>query len=178
LVSQRLRLAIEDLSQLFTRPIWWHLAWQDIRQRYRRSLIGPLWITISTGVIIVAMGPLYGVLLKQPLGSYFQHLSVGFVLWVFISGYLNEACFAFVSAEGFIKEIKVPYSTYVMKVLAKHVIMFLHNCLIIAAVLLFFPPSTWSGLPLLLPGLAALLFCLFWSGMALAITCVRFRDIG
>jgi ABC-type polysaccharide/polyol phosphate export permease len=64
-----------------------------------------------------------------------------------------------------------------MKVLAKHVIMFLHNCLIVAGVLLFFPPPTWSALPLLLPGLAALLFCLFWSGMALAILCVRFRDI-
>jgi homopolymeric O-antigen transport system permease protein len=175
--SRRLHLAIVDLKELFVRPIWWHFAWQDIRQRYRRSVIGPFWITISTGVLIVAMGPLYGKLLNQPLGPYFQHLSIGFVLWVFISGYFNEACFAFVSAEGFIKEVKIPYSTYVMKVLAKHVIMFLHNCLIVAGVLLFLPPPTFGTLPLLLPGLAALLFCLFWSGMALAILCVRFRDI-
>jgi ABC-type polysaccharide/polyol phosphate export permease len=41
LVGRRARLAAEDLKGLVTQPIWWYLAWQDIRQRYRRSLIGP-----------------------------------------------------------------------------------------------------------------------------------------
>ena len=26
------------------------LAWQDIKQRYRRSTLGPLWLTLSSGI--------------------------------------------------------------------------------------------------------------------------------
>ena len=31
------------------RELWLHLGWQDIKQRYRRSVLGPFWITIATG---------------------------------------------------------------------------------------------------------------------------------
>jgi lipopolysaccharide transport system permease protein len=27
--------------------IWWTLAWFDIVLRYRRSLLGPIWLTLS-----------------------------------------------------------------------------------------------------------------------------------
>ncbi|WP_046829459.1 ABC transporter permease [Afipia massiliensis] len=177
MANKRLSLAITDLKEALWQPIWWHLAWQEIRQRYRRSLIGPFWITISTGIMIAAMGPLYGRLFEQPLGPYFQHLAIGLVVWVFISGYLNEVGFAFVSAEGFIKDVKIPYSTYVFKVLVKHLIMFLHNFVIVLTVLLFFPPRTLATVPMVLPGLIVMLLNLLWIGTALAILCVRFRDI-
>ena len=29
------------------RQLWGHVGWQDIKQRYRRSVLGPLWITVS-----------------------------------------------------------------------------------------------------------------------------------
>jgi ABC-2 type transport system permease protein len=37
------------------RQLWGHLGWQDIKQGYRRSVIGPLWITISLGVQALGM---------------------------------------------------------------------------------------------------------------------------
>ncbi|MDT5302003.1 MAG: lipopolysaccharide transport system permease protein, partial [Mycobacterium sp.] len=41
------------------RELWLHLGWQDIKQRYRRSVLGPIWITIATGTMAVALGGLY-----------------------------------------------------------------------------------------------------------------------
>ena len=64
--------------------IWWGLAWQEIKQRYSRSVIGPFWITLSTGVLVAAMGPLYGVLLGQNVAGYIQHLAVSLIIWSFI----------------------------------------------------------------------------------------------
>ena len=49
------------------RELWLHLGWQDIKQRYRRSVLGPFWITIATGTTAVAMGGLYSKLFHLQL---------------------------------------------------------------------------------------------------------------
>lgn len=58
--SRTFRRAVRDLTDGFARhELWLHLGWQDIKQRYRRSVLGPFWITIATGTTAVAMGGLY-----------------------------------------------------------------------------------------------------------------------
>ena len=49
--------------------LWGLLGWQDIRRRYRRSILGPFWITISMGVFVAALGTLYGALLKVEISE-------------------------------------------------------------------------------------------------------------
>jgi ABC-type polysaccharide/polyol phosphate export permease len=39
--------------------IWTALAVQDIRLRYRGSVLGPFWLTISTLIMAAAMGLIY-----------------------------------------------------------------------------------------------------------------------
>jgi ABC-2 type transport system permease protein len=59
--SRSWQRAFGDLGQGWRqRTLWGYLGWQDIKQRYRRSVLGPLWISISMGVIATAMGILYG----------------------------------------------------------------------------------------------------------------------
>ena len=44
------RRAFDDLRGGWRqRPLWGYLGWQDIKQRYRRSVLGPLWISITHG---------------------------------------------------------------------------------------------------------------------------------
>ena len=38
--------------------LWSTLAWYDVVLRYRRSVLGPLWITLSMGGLLFGMGPL------------------------------------------------------------------------------------------------------------------------
>jgi lipopolysaccharide transport system permease protein len=40
------------------------LGWQDVRQRYRRSALGPFWLTISMGVMIGTIGVVFGQIFK------------------------------------------------------------------------------------------------------------------
>src|SRR5262249_35602544 len=57
--SRTFTRARADLIDGFRRrELWLHLGWQDIKQRYRRSVLGPFWITIATGTTAVAMGGL------------------------------------------------------------------------------------------------------------------------
>ena len=53
------------------------LAQADIRQRYRRSTLGPFWITISTGVMITCIGVLFSTLLKSPFKEFIPYVSDG-----------------------------------------------------------------------------------------------------
>lgn len=176
--SSNLSKALLDLrSGLFGTFVWLHLAWQDTKQRYRRSIIGPFWITISTGIMVLAMGPLYGALLKQEIGPYIQHLAVSLIVWMFISGVINESCSAFIGAAGYIKEIKLPLFVHVLRVLAKNLIMLAHNSVIVLLVLIAYPPTRGGVVGLAIIGLVVVIGNLLWIGLVTALLCARFRDI-
>src|SRR5947208_84479 len=78
------------------------LGWQDVRQRYRRSALGPFWLTISMGVMIGTIGLVFGQIFNSPMKEYLPFLTVGMILWTFISAVLLEGCSGFIAAEGII----------------------------------------------------------------------------
>jgi ABC-type polysaccharide/polyol phosphate export permease len=170
--------AYRDLLDALTNSrVWIMLAWQEVRQRYRRSILGPFWLTISTGAMMLAMGPLYRHLLGQEIDNYFLYLSVGFVVWLFLSGLTNESCYAFTLAEGYIRNVKLPLTVYVMRVVCRNVIIFAHNLIIVVLVFLYFlPPITWH---LLEVPLGIFLICVnsVSLGWILGLLSARFRDI-
>jgi lipopolysaccharide transport system permease protein len=170
--------ALRDISSgLSKSALWWALSLQDIKQRYRRSVIGPFWISISTGIFVAAMGPLYGALFGQDTSSYLQYLSISFIIWIFISSTINESCNAFISAEGMIKQIALPASTHVFRLLSKNFLMLAHNAVVIAVVLLIYPPLSFANYWLLPLGLLLLYINLFWISLLLALFSTRFRDL-
>jgi len=172
------RLALEDLKGgISSIYVWPMLGWLEMKQRYRRSVLGPFWLTISTGLMLGGMGPLYSKLFGQPMSSYFVYLAISFVVWILISGLLNEACTTFIHAEGYITQMKLPLTVHVMRAVWKNMLIFFHNLLIVFIVLLFYPPRLdWQ---LLLVPVGVLLIGLngLWAGILLGLICARFRDI-
>ena len=103
--SQTFRRAFKDLRDgLNQRELWLSLGWQDIKQRYRRSVIGPFWITIATGVQAGAMGLLYSALLNIPLKEFLPYVTVGLIVWNLISASILEGSDVFIANEGLIKQ--------------------------------------------------------------------------
>lgn len=110
--------------------VWALLGWSEIKQRYRRSTLGPFWITLSTAITIAVMGPLYGRLFGQQESGYVAFLAVGMVMWAFISGLITETSSGFVAAEGYIKEFNLPLSLHIFRVVWRGFNIFLHNALV------------------------------------------------
>jgi ABC-type polysaccharide/polyol phosphate export permease len=176
--SLALAKAMQDfVSGIGSIHVWPMLGWQEIRLRYRRSTLGPIWLTISTGALIGGMGPLYGRLLGQDLGSYYPYLAIGYVLWIFISSVMNDACTVFINAEGLIKQIRMPLTVHVLRMIWRNLIILLHNCVIVAIVLAFFPPALNWHMLLVPLGIAALAVNGVWVGLVLGTLCSRFRDV-
>jgi lipopolysaccharide transport system permease protein len=172
------RRAVDDIREgVRSTHVWPMLGWLEIKQRYRRSVLGPFWLTLSTGGLVLGMGPLYGRLLNQDISSYFQFLAVSFVVWQFVAGLITDSCQAFIAAEGYIKQIKLPLSVHVLRVVWKNLIIFAHNFIIVVLVMLYLqPPIGWHYL---LAPLGVLILAIngVWLGLLLGLFCARFRDI-
>lgn len=170
--------AVQDLRDgLGSIHIWPMLAWQEIRRRYRRSVLGPLWLTVSIAIMVGAMGPLYGRLFGQNLSSYFPYLATSMVVWLLLSNLVTDSCIAFIGVEGLIKDVRLPFSVYILSVVWKNVLIFFHNFLIVLIVLTAFGNGVgWRSL-LALVGVVVVAINGVWLGLLFGLLCARFRDI-
>lgn len=177
--ARHLQLVFQDLLQGFTNwRIWMLLGWQDIRLRYRRSTLGPFWITLSMATMVYSMGFLYGQLFKLDLSTYYPFVATGMVTWTFISVLINELTDSLLKASGFIKQIKLPFSIYIMRTLTSNFIAFLHNFLAIIPILIIFHTGVTPFLLLvLLFNIFLLLVCCYCYGFIFALLGTRFQDI-
>ncbi len=174
----RNQLALQDLSNALRQ---WRLAitlaWLDIKLRYRGSVIGPFWLTLSTAVMVISMGVLYAELFRMELHDYMPFLALSIVLWNTLGGIVGEACTCFTSAEGMIRAMRMPFATHGVRVMVRNGFVLAHNIVVIVGVFAFF--DAWPGFI----ALQSLLGIAFWVADAIAVclllgtVCARFRDI-
>lgn len=176
--NTQLRSAIKDIKYSFAgNRFWVYLSWQETKLKYRRSFLGPFWITISTGIMVGIMGPLYSYLFKQNYENYINYLAISLVLWAFISNYINDVSQAYIISENYIKQLKLPYFTYILKVMTKNLIILLHNLIIVLIVITITDFSVKKIQIMFLFGFLITILNLLWIGLFLAILCARYRDI-
>lgn len=187
--------AVDDIREgLGNRELWTHLGWQDIKQRYRRSVLGPLWITMSMGVTAIGLGLLYSQLFQAEIGTFLPYLTVGFIVWGFIIGCLTEGADTFIANEALIKHLPAPVSVYALRTVWRLAIMFGHNLIVYVAVLAVFysdlaepykiikdgtigqPGLSWAAL-LAIPAFLMLLVNGVWVALLFGIVSTRFRDV-
>ncbi|HEX4367464.1 MAG TPA: ABC transporter permease [Rhodopila sp.] len=177
-LATRNRWALADIAGGL--KLWrlaWTLGWLDIRLRYRGSMLGPFWLTISTGVMVGALGVLYSTLFKINVHDYLPFLALSQVLWGFLAALVSEACTAFTEAEGVIRSVRMPFFVFAIRTLIRNAIALAHNIVVIVVVFAIFSVWPHREAVLAIPGL------LVWAVDALALTlllggfCARFRDI-
>ena len=165
------------LAAIAARDLWSFLAWQDIKIKYRRSKIGPFWITLSMAVFCVALGAVYSRLFKTEIAELLPFLSIGMVVWSLVSGCLGEMPNLFVDNASYIKDMRINPLTILLRAVTRNVIIFAHNLLIVLGIYLFF--GIWPGWTVLLalPGFLLVILNLAVIGIPLSIIGARLRDL-
>ena len=157
--------------------LWLLLGWNDIATQYRRSFLGPIWITLSTGIFVFAFGLLGAQIFGQTAENFLPYFAVGYVIFIFFSSVITDGCETFSSADSYLRHGGFPKLMFPLRVLVRNLVLLGHNLVIILLVLL------WAGLlgeVRWLQALAALLFCLPVAVCVVVILgCLsaRFRDI-
>jgi ABC-type polysaccharide/polyol phosphate export permease len=174
----QLKIAVDEIRNSLKAPhLWALLGWFDIRQRYRRSVLGPLWLTLSMGIMIGSLGILWATLFKTDIHEFLPYFAVGNVLWVYFSGQVTESCTGFTQFEHILRQIKIPLPTYLLRLLTRNLIVLGHNAVIVFIVVTFFGKG-WSWVALLaIPGLIVVSVAALFLSIIIAILCTRFRDM-
>lgn len=176
--SSRNSSAVQDIRDgLRLAPLAWTLGWLDIRLRYRGSMLGPFWLTLSTGVMVAALGYLYAGIFHTDIHNYLPFLALSMVLWAFLSTLIAEACTGFTDAEAVIRSVRMPFFLFALRVLIRNLLVLAHNIVVIVVVFAVF--QVWPGWDLLMTIPGMLLWCLDALGLVLLLGafCARFRDI-
>ncbi|KAA5611670.1 ABC transporter permease [Rhodovastum atsumiense] len=171
-------MVVRDLAE--AAGLWrlcWTLAWFDIRLRYRGSVLGPFWLTLSTGAMVGAMGIVYATLFKMNLREYLPFLALSLVLWGYLNTLVGDGCVAFISSDSTIRSVRMPYSLYAARVVIRNILVLGHNVAVIIVV--YAALDTWPGATavLALPGIVLWLIDSLAICLLLGAVCARFRDI-
>ncbi len=154
-----------------------HWAWMDTKLKYRRSVIGPLWITISVGATILGMGVVFSTLWGMTLGDFLPYICTGMITWGLITSLINEGAIVFINSENLLTQINLPATTCVLRMVFRQFIIFLHNILIFLLVVVVFGVTFSPATPLAALGLLFYLATGIWFGMLFGMICARFRDV-
>jgi lipopolysaccharide transport system permease protein len=153
------------------------LGWTDIAKRYRRSVLGPFWLTLSMAGTIVALSLVYSYLFGHPLREYLPFFSVGFVLWSFVSQSIVESSTAYAANGSYLHQIRIPRFAFPLQLMFRQLVVLAHNAVVLLVILLVYPQHYSLASLLFVP--AFLLTVLFTGSIATitATLCTRFRDL-
>jgi lipopolysaccharide transport system permease protein len=176
--TDRLRAAFSDITEGLRRHrAWRYLATEQIKNQYRRTVLGPWWLTAQTAVYVMGLALVFGQLQHAPLENFLPYVATGYLGYVLLVGLTRAGANVFTGNAGSIKSTRQPLTSLVLRGVAVEFIQFGHNVLI---VLLFFA----TGLVDVSPWLAlapAAVFLVLLNGLALGLwvgpLVARFRDV-
>ena len=153
------------------------MANQDIYLRYKRSLIGPFWISLTMLATILGIGLLYSMIFNQEFASFLTFFACGLLAWNLLVPMMTEGCGAVTEAESHLRSIPIPVTVLAARSVYRCFLVFLHNFAVVILALLVFGHKFEPVAMLSLLGVAAYLaFGFFWT-VAMAPLSTRYRDI-
>ena len=156
---------------------WLNFAWHEVRQRFKRSVLGPFWITLSMGILVAALGTVFAGIFKQDISTFLPYLTTGLIFWGLITSVINEGANMFITSAGYLKDVAMPVSIHFYRMLARNLIVWLHNMAIYVLVFVVFIKGVNLDFVWFVPGFALFVANLAWMGLFVGIISTRFRDI-
>jgi len=154
-----------------------YFAWSETVARYRRSTLGPFWLVLGTTIGVAGMGFIWSILLHQEMESFIPSITVGLVVWQFVSGVVTDSPGLFVRNSTMLVNIRLPVYLITLQAFGRHLINLGHNLLVVLAVFLVFPHyNSWTSLAAV-PGLLIVSVNLFAVMQVIGIIGARFRDL-
>jgi ABC-type polysaccharide/polyol phosphate export permease len=174
----QMQLALNDsVRALKLWHVWVYLAWQDVITKYRRSILGPLWIAGGMLATSLALSISWGAISGQSLRDYVPYVMAGLLVWThFIAILFIEAPELFVAAQGTIRNNAFPFMVYVFRFVARSLIICAHNLvafIIVTALVGNLKVPNWQ----ILPGLVVSSLVVVTLAPVIGMVSARYRDL-
>lgn len=157
--------------------LWVTLGWLDIVQNYRRTSLGPWWITANLAIFVIAMTFVYGALFGIPAKQYSAYILGGMIAWYWISALFSEVGNAFLNYTYFIKSTAVDKAQLVWATAFKLLLTFAHHLVLVIPYMVFgIIPLNFYTLQII-PAVAVLFLLSIPVTAVAAILFARYRDL-
>lgn len=165
------------LSPIAHSRLWMTLGWLDIIQTYRRTSLGPWWITANLLIFVIAMTYVYGALFGIPTTEYSAYLLGGMIAWYWISALLAEVGNVFLNYAYFVRSTAIGKPQLVWATVYKVFLTFVHHlAIVVLYIVIGFIPLNVNTLAII-PAVALLfLFSIPVTAVA-GILFARYRDL-
>lgn len=174
----QLAASFNDVREGFRRRRnWSYLAGENVRNRYRRTVLGPWWMTLQMAVFIAGITVVFGQIQGLSLRDFLPYAAVGYITFGLLTGMTRAGADVFIRNSSTMKSSRQPLSSLVLREVSIEVIHFLHNMvLFIVIVALRLVPLSPKML-LALPVLVVIALNGLCVGLWLGPTVARFRDV-
>ena len=172
------RSGLRDLAlALRCMPLIAFLAWSDLHARYRRTVLGPFWLTLGTAAGTAGLGLIWSELFGLDRAVFVPSLTAGLIMWQLLSGCTTEASTTFWRQAHMIRNVPMPLAVYPIRMVVKHGLNFLHVLPVFVVVALIFHVPVNANTLLVIPGLALTFANLLWITVLLSMLGARYRDL-
>jgi len=154
-----------------------YLAMVTVRLRYRRSILGPLWISLTTAIFIFFIGYLYSGFIQMPFAEYLLNLALGWVIWHFIADSILQGGQTFQQASRIIQTTNIEKFSLVLRTVLTNLIVF--GISLSIPLLTFIAIGTHFTLAtlLIIPALGLIVLSALAASAFFGIACARYRDL-
>lgn len=177
-VATAASVAFKDLAGSVIRmPLAMVLALRDVHGRYRRTVLGPFWITLAQAATVGGFALVFSGIFGMDPATYLLYLAAGFPIWTLISQYLTDMPSAFVASKGLIEAYELPWLTHIWRKSLGYLITFAHHIIILFVTMAVLGVMPTTAMLYAIPGLIIVLFAGTGVGMFLAVIGARYRDL-
>ncbi len=154
-------------------------SFSSIFLKYKRSIIGPFWLTISVGILLIILNMIFGSTSQVGFieNEYIHYLCIGIIIWNLITISIGESSNIFINNKQLILQMDFPKTVLVVANLISNILLFFHLLLLIIIVIIFKPFSYNINLIAFLIGFILTIINLFWIKIILAYIACKYRDI-
>jgi ABC-type polysaccharide/polyol phosphate export permease len=173
-----IKIGIQDIKQSFSRyRMVLYFSLGDIKSKYKRSVLGPLWLVLGTMISVVALGFIWSRLLNDDPIKLVPSLTVGLIVWQFLSGCIAESPSILYRNSHLIRNMPLPYFIFPMQLITRQFIYLIHNAIVIIAVVVYFDLPITKNQLLIIPGLLLVIGNLTWIILLISILGAKYRDL-
>jgi ABC-type polysaccharide/polyol phosphate export permease len=170
---------ISEISEIFRyRFLVRSLITRDLKVRYKRSVIGMIWVTLNPLLTMIVLVTAFDYILNVQIQHYPTYVLSGTVLWNVFSQGSNAAMAAMQGNGQIIRKLYVPPSTFVASAAGSAMVNLIFSLVPLMVIALFVdglrPHLSWIAL--IIPIIMITIFT-FGLGLILGAMIVFFNDI-
>ncbi|EGF93570.1 ABC-2 type transporter family protein [Asticcacaulis biprosthecium C19] len=156
--------------------VWFYQAYHELTGKYRRTFLGPFWISGGMIVTSICLSVVFGPMMGGDLRLVLPYIMGGILCFGMVSFILIDGTEMFLRHGGNIKNHAYPFTYYTLETMAKEILLFLNNVVVFYVVMVLIRAAVVPHWSIVLGFAVVIMTGLTW-GSVFGIIAARFRDL-